>query len=100
MSALIEVTASPAAEPSRWAWRRFLRHRMGLVGAAMLLLALVVAVFAPWLAPYDPYESVRVNILDIYQKPSAAHLLGTDDGGKDVLSSLIYGWLDPRVTEG
>src|SRR5688572_23696816 len=91
MSALIEVTAPPAAEPSRWAWRRFLRHRMGMVGAAMLLLALVVAVFAPWLAPYDPYESVRVNILDIYQKPSAAHPLGTDDGGKDVLSSLIYG---------
>jgi peptide/nickel transport system permease protein len=91
MSALIEVTAAPTAEPSRWAWRRFLRHRMGLVGAAMLLVALVVAVFAPWIAPYDPYESVRVNILDIYQKPSAAHLLGTDDGGKDVLSSLIYG---------
>jgi len=91
MSALIEVTAPPAVEPSRRTWRRFLRHRMGMVGAAMLLVALVVAVFAPLLAPYDPYESVRVNILDIYQRPSAAHLLGTDDGGKDVLSSLIYG---------
>ena len=91
MSALIEVTAPPAVEPSRRTWRRFLRHRMGMVGAAMLLVALLVAVFAPLLAPYDPYESVRVNILDIYQRPSAAHLLGTDDGGKDVLSSLIYG---------
>ncbi|HEX7173437.1 MAG TPA: dipeptide/oligopeptide/nickel ABC transporter permease/ATP-binding protein [Candidatus Limnocylindria bacterium] len=91
MSALIEVTAPAAVEPSRWAWRRFLRHRMGLVGAAMLLVALVVAVFAPLLAPYDPYESARVTILDIYQKPSTAHLLGTDDGGKDVLSSLLYG---------
>ena len=70
---------------------RLLRHRMGVVGAAMLLVALLVAVFAPFLAPYDPYESVRVTIFDIYQPPSPAHPLGTDDGGKDVLSSLIYG---------
>jgi oligopeptide/dipeptide ABC transporter ATP-binding protein len=91
MSVLIEATAPPAAEPARRPWRSFLRHRMGVVGAAMLLIALVVAVAAPLLAPYDPYATVRVNILDIYQAPSGAHLLGTDDGGKDVLSSLIYG---------
>ena len=42
------------------------------------------------LAPYDPYANVRVTIFDIYQPPSPAHPLGTDDGGKDVLSSLIY----------
>ena len=46
---------------------------------------------APLLAPYDPYAAVRVTIQDIFQAPSAAHPLGTDDGGKDVLSSLIYG---------
>ena len=50
-----------------------------------------MAVFAPLLAPYDPYATVQVTILDIYQPPSPAHPLGTDDGGKDVLSSLIYG---------
>src|SRR6185503_6053076 len=38
-----------------------------------------------------PYTNVRVTIFDIYQPPSPAHPLGTDDGGKDVLSSLIYG---------
>jgi oligopeptide/dipeptide ABC transporter ATP-binding protein len=91
MTVLTEASAPPATEPIRRPWRRFLRHRMGLVGAAMLLLAMLVAIAAPLLAPYDPYATVRVSILDIYQAPSPAHLLGTDDGGKDVLSSLIFG---------
>jgi peptide/nickel transport system permease protein len=81
----------------RWQERRasvvrlFGRNRMGLVGLAMVGLAIAVAVFAPWIAPYDPEATVRVTIDDIYARPSAAHLLGTDDGGKDVLSALIYG---------
>jgi oligopeptide/dipeptide ABC transporter ATP-binding protein len=64
---------------------------MGVIGAAMLAVALIVAVFAPLIAPYDPYANVPVTITDIYQAPSPEHLLGTDDGGKDVLSSLIFG---------
>ena len=91
MTAVLEATATPPAETTRGAFRSFLRHRMGMVGAGMLLIALIVAVFAPMLAPYDPYASVRVTIEDIYRAPSAQHLLGTDDGGKDVFSSLIYG---------
>jgi peptide/nickel transport system permease protein len=92
MSALLEATASPTVvAPQRGAWRLLLRQRMGVIGAVMLLLAVVVAIAAPLLAPYDPYANVRVNILDIYQAPSTTHLLGTDDGGKDVLSSLIFG---------
>jgi len=91
MTAVLEATATPPAETTRGAFRSFLRHRMGMVGAGMLLIALIVAVFAPILAPYDPYASVRVTIEDIYRAPSAQHLLGTDDGGKDVFSSLIYG---------
>ena len=100
MTAMIEATTQPIVEAPRRPWRSFLRHRMGVVGAVMLAIAVLVAVLAPLVAPYDPYANVRVNILDVYQAPSAAHPLGTDDGGKDVLSSLIYGWLDPRVSEG
>ncbi|HEX5039198.1 MAG TPA: dipeptide/oligopeptide/nickel ABC transporter permease/ATP-binding protein [Candidatus Limnocylindria bacterium] len=90
--AVIEATqqATPTAEP-RLRWRSFLRHPVGVVGAAMLGLALVVAIFAPLIAPYDPYAPVNVTIFDIYQPPSPAHVLGTDDGGKDVFSSLVYG---------
>ena len=90
--AVIEATqqATPVAEP-RLRWRALLRHRIGVLGAAMLLFAIVVAIFAPWIAPYDPYAPVDVTIFDIYQPPSPAHPLGTDDGGKDVFSSLVYG---------
>ncbi len=58
----------------------------------MLGFTFFIAVFAPVLAPYDPYAPVTdVDISDIYQPPSAEHPLGTDDGGQDVLSQLLYG---------
>jgi peptide/nickel transport system permease protein len=91
MTALVEVTGPTTAPLTRTSWRRFLRSPMGFIGGFLLLTAIVTAIAAPLLAPYDPYASTRVTIFDIYQAPSAAHLLGTDDGGKDVLSSLIYG---------
>jgi oligopeptide/dipeptide ABC transporter ATP-binding protein len=72
-------------------WQHFLRHRLGLVGLGMLGLALLVALAAPVLAPFDPYQGVRVAIEDIYRGPGGGHLLGTDDAGKDVLSALLYG---------
>lgn len=64
---------------------------MGLVGAAMLLVVILVAVLAPWLAPYDPQARVQVSPEDILAPPDAQHWLGRDDAGKDVLSLLIYG---------
>ena len=72
-------------------WHRFRRARMGVVGLVMLLLVTAMALLAPLLAPYDPGEAVRVTIDDIYAPPSAAHWLGTDDAGHDVLSNFIYG---------
>ena len=60
-------------------------------GIIMLLIALIIAVFAPRISPYDPYADIKVGIMDIYAPPSAQHLLGTDDAGRDVLSNFIYG---------
>ncbi|HVU15071.1 MAG TPA: ABC transporter permease [Phototrophicaceae bacterium] len=71
--------------------RTFLRSRMGLIGTIMLTFVVLVAIFAPLIAPYNPYTPIQVQADDILQPPSAAHLLGTDDAGKDVLSQLIYG---------
>ena len=61
-----------------------------IVGAAVFVLALLVflAVFADVIAPYDP---LRQNLIKALQSPSAAHWLGTDDLGRDVLSRLIHG---------
>ena len=78
--------SAPGSGERTW-WRRP-TMLAGLVIAGGWVL---VAIFAPLLAPYDPYANVRVTILDIYQAPSPVHPLGTDDGGKDVLSALIYG---------
>lgn len=72
-------------------WRSLRRNRMGLIGLAMLVGAILVAALAPWIAPYDPDVPVDVTIFDIYASPSAAHWLGTDDAGRDVLTNFIYG---------
>jgi peptide/nickel transport system permease protein len=71
--------------------RKFLRIRMGVVGTIMLGIVVFAAVFAPWIAPYDPYARVVVTPDDILAPPSREHILGTDDAGKDVFSQLIYG---------
>ena len=55
---------------------------------AWITLVVVVAVFAPWLAPYDPN---KLDLLQRFQGPSAAHWLGTDSLGRDLLSRLIWG---------
>jgi peptide/nickel transport system permease protein len=73
------------------AFKQFVRNPMGVVGAVMLLVVVFLAVFAPWLAPYDPKVRVDVTPQDILTPPDAQHLLGRDDAGKDVLSLLIYG---------
>jgi len=71
--------------------RQYLSSPMGVVGAVMLLLVVLVAIFAPWLAPTDPRDRVQVSPEDILAPPDAQHWLGRDDAGKDVLSLLIYG---------
>src|SRR5262245_56967971 len=91
MATILTQTAAPAAVPRRRIWRNLARNPIGLVGLVMLVLVVGMAVFAPLIAPYDPSKPVRATIDTIYAPPSAEHLLGTDDGGKDVLSLFIYG---------
>ena len=59
-----------------------------IVGGAMILTWLLVALFAPVVAPFNP---IKVNVVDSLQPPSMSHLLGTDDLGRDVLSRVIWG---------
>ncbi len=71
-------------------WRKLLlTNRIGLIGLAVILANLVVAVLAPWIAPYDPLQ-----IVDMGQRlspPSSRFLLGADEFGRDILSRIIYG---------
>jgi len=68
--------------------RIFWSRKLVIIGMVVILLVLVMATFAPWLAPYDPYEP---NVNEMLLKPSWAHPLGTDSLGRDVLSRVIYG---------
>ena len=72
-------------------WRLFKRNPMGVVGLTMLSLVILTAILAPWIAPYDPKAPVHVSIEDIYAGPGPGHILGTDDGGKDVFSAFVFG---------
>ncbi len=74
--------------PFRRSVRRFVRHRMAVVGAVILLALSLAAIAAPLIAPHDPVE---VDVTAIKKPPSATHLLGTDYAGRDVLSRLIWG---------
>ncbi len=68
---------------------RFYRHEpLGAFGLTILLIMLVTAVFAPWLAPYGYSDT---SILHQLEDPSVSHPLGTDNLGRDVLSRIIYG---------
>lgn len=66
---------------------RLLRNPMGLAAVAVLLLIVVCALFAGWLAPFDPTRATNT----VLSSPNGTHLLGTDSTGRDILSRLLYG---------
>ncbi len=69
-------------------WRRFKSHKGALIGVALVVLLIVMALTAQWLAPYDPNKS---NLRLRGAGPSAEHLFGNDDIGRDILSRIMYG---------
>lgn len=67
---------------------RFRASTSAMLGLGLLIVLVACAVLAPVLAPYNPYES---NMPQALQAPSAAHFMGTDELGRDILSRLLYG---------
>jgi ABC-type dipeptide/oligopeptide/nickel transport system permease subunit len=68
-------------------WRRFRRNRLAMVGLAFIVLLVIVAIFAPLIAPYSFTERSS----EFRQGPSADHWFGTDAIGRDVFSRIVYG---------
>lgn len=66
--------------------KRFFRHKLAVIGLIMLIIIILAAIFAPWLAPKNPYTISN----DFGVSPSSKHWLGTDQVGRDVFSRLIY----------
>ena len=86
------ILGASEAPPLVGEWRRFRRvfFQRKIVAFGLVVLALLVftALFAPWLAPHDPY---RGKMADSLVQPSMKYILGTDIQGRDTLSRLIYG---------
>jgi peptide/nickel transport system permease protein len=80
------------APPRVSEWRRFSRVFLGrkvvMFGIIVIGLLILTAIFAPWLAPYNPNDP---SLRDTLASPSRTHLLGTDSLGRDTLSRIIYG---------
>jgi len=69
-------------------WGIFFKNRLAVSGALCILGVFLVAIFAPFLAPYDP---LAISVSSKLSPPSREHLLGTDHLGRDVFSRMLYG---------
>jgi peptide/nickel transport system permease protein len=100
----VSIQTSPAAPPRRFAaWfdsdlvHSFLRSKLTMTAALVAAALVLGALLAPWIAPHDPFDLGQLNLLDSHLPPAWAadgdrrYLLGTDDQGRDVLSTILYG---------
>jgi ABC-type dipeptide/oligopeptide/nickel transport system permease subunit len=82
------TTLVAAQGPTRVALRQLRRSRLALPGLLIVLVFVLGGLFAPLIAPYDPYKNDLMNVL---MPPSAEHWFGTDELGRDLLSRILYG---------
>ena len=83
-----KISINPRANSFLRFWRRFARNKIAVVALVFIILQIIVAVAAPYIAPYNPYKG---DFLATWETPNRLHWLGTDDLGRDVFSRLLYG---------
>ena len=89
MSAVASAAAAaPVAIAAPSAWKRATRSGGLVIGIVLVIAMVLIAICAPWIAPFDPDDQ---DVLMKLEPPSAAHLFGTDAFGRDVLSRVIWG---------
>jgi len=97
MSVAASRVRTPVESPLRRFWSQFSESRIALAGLAMLVFVVAAALFAPWLAPQNPYDLASLDLLDSRLAPGergmsgGSYLLGTDGQGRDMLSAILYG---------
>ena len=91
------VVAPPVETPLRRFLSEFFASSIATLGLAVFVLIALAAIFAPWIAPQNPYDLAVLDIMDGRLEPGEVggsgmtHWLGTDDQGRDMLSGIIYG---------
>jgi len=96
-----QPSVAEAAVAVETPWRRFATQfaesRLALAGLALLAVVLALAVFAPWIAPQNPYDLGKLDLMDSRLPPGSRgadgmlYLLGTDGQGRDMWSAILYG---------
>lgn len=92
-------SGSPLAQDTPWRQfvREFSQSRIALFGLTLLVIVLLLAIFAPWLAPQNPYDLAKLDLMDSRLPPGSESMLGstfvlgTDGMGRDMFSAILYG---------
>lgn len=84
----MQVAKRAADSPSQRAWRKLSRNHVAMGGLLVVVFFVLLAVFAPWIAPHDP---LAASWSAVRKAPSATYWFGTDELGRDVLSRVIWG---------
>ena len=86
----LPLTSSPVNTKSVWTTikKNVRRRPLGAIAAVIILTMIIVAIFAPLLAPFDPY---KINSANLLKPPSLHNWMGTDEYGRDILSRIIWG---------
>jgi peptide/nickel transport system permease protein len=83
---------------ARYNARVFFKDKLAAAGLAIIVLSILMAVFAPWIAPYpEQGRGVSNHLEERFEAPSAQHLMGTDREGRDVLSRVVFGARIPLI---
>lgn len=98
------VTPPLPAPKAEGPWKRMIsqycQSKIAIFGAVLMVLLIAAAIFAPWLAPQNPYDLAQLDILDARLTPGSkssgvpaglTYFLGTDEQGRDMLSAMLYG---------
>ena len=84
-------------DEARYNGRVFFRDKLAFVGLAIIVITILMAVFAPWIAPYPEQGRGASDLKGRFEAPSTQHLMGTDREGRDVLSRVIFGARIPLI---
>jgi len=71
-------------------WNRFLRNKLAVIGLSISVLIMLAAIVAPLIANYDT-DAIRINVPNRLQSPSAKHIFGTDELGRDIMARIVHG---------
>ncbi|GAA4722114.1 ABC transporter permease subunit [Brevibacillus fulvus] len=84
----VQTELLPAKRTVNPLWYKFRKNPLTLVGLVVLLFIILLAIFVPLISPYEP---TKIHVVERFSPPSAKHLFGTDEVGRDIFTRILYG---------